>query len=149
MKAESVQYDRFFEENMPDEEDHGNKEKTFVWYLNEEIMHGNTASLGAATGRAVVIKKDEDMLKVKDGFVIICKTASPGLVSVLAKANAIAAENGGQAALVMRAARACGIPAAAGIPGLTEKISDGDIVRVDGTNGTVAIKKRIILRQLK
>jgi pyruvate,water dikinase len=148
MKAESVQYDRFFEEDILDEEDHGNKANVFIWYLKGEVMYGNTASLGVASGRAVIIIKDEDLLKVKDGVVIVSKTASPGLTSVLAKANAIVTENGGQAAIVMGVAREYGIPAVAGIPGLMERISDGDIVKVDGVNGIIEIKKRIILKQL-
>jgi phosphoenolpyruvate synthase/pyruvate phosphate dikinase len=149
MEAESAKYDRFSEEYISDEENHRDKAKVFLWYLKGEVIHGRAASLGVTTGRAVVIINDEDMLKVKDGVVIISRTASPGLELVLARANAIATENGGQSATVMGAARAYGIPAVTGIPGLMEKINDGDIVKVDGTNGIIEIRKCIILRQLK
>ncbi len=112
-------------------------------------MHGRIASLGVAIGRAAVITKDEDILKVEDGAVIISKTASPNLAIVLSKANAIDTENGGQASNAMEIARTYGITAVAGIPELTEIIRDGDIVRVDGTHGTIEIKERMTLHSLK
>ena len=34
-------------------------------------------------------------------------------------------------------ARELGIPAIVGIPGLTEILSDGEVVKMDGENGTV------------
>lgn len=112
-------------------------------------MHGGIASLGVAIGRAAVIKKDDDILKVEDGAVIISKTASPKLAIVLSKANAIATENGGQASNAMEFARSYGIPAVAGIPELTEIIRDGDIVIVDGTHGTIEIQERMTPHSLE
>jgi phosphoenolpyruvate synthase/pyruvate phosphate dikinase len=106
------------------------------------IIHGGAASLGVATGRAVVIKHAGDITKVKDNEIIISRKASPELSIVFGRANAIVTENGGQSSNVMQIARTYGIPAVVGISGLTEMISDGDLVRVDGTNGTVEIKER-------
>jgi len=149
MRTESAQYDLLPEEYTSDAEDHRNKANVFARYLNGEAMHGGIASLGVAIGRAAVITKDADILKVEDGAVIISKTASPRLAIVLSKANAIATENGGQASNAMEFARTYGIPAVAGIPELTEIIRDGDIVRVDGTHGTIEIKERMTLHSLK
>jgi len=149
MKTESVQYDEFYEEYTLDLEDRRSKANVLAKYLNGEAIHGGTASPGVAVGRAVVIKKDEDILKVKDGAVIISRTASPKLAIILSKANGIATENGGQASNTMVFARTYGMPAVVGIPGLTEIIRDGDIIRIDGKKGTIEIKERMTLHSLK
>jgi pyruvate,water dikinase len=145
MKTASVQYDQHSRENTPDMGDFRGKTNDF----NGIIKHGKAASAGVAMGRAVVITKDEDISKVKDGSVIISRTASPKLAMVLEKAIAIATENGSQAANSMVFARVYGIPAVVGIPGLTEIIKDGDFVRVDGTNGNIEISKSVKLHRVK
>jgi len=149
MKTESVQYDQHSGESTPDMEDCRGKANVLVKHLDGEVKYGRAVSSGVAMGRAVVITKDEDILKVKDGSVIISKTASPKLAVVLEKAIAIATENGGHAANSMVFARLYGIPAVVGIFGLTEIIKDGDFVRVDGTNGNIEIRKSITLHRVK
>jgi phosphohistidine swiveling domain-containing protein len=149
MKTESVQYDQLSEEYKSDAEDCRNKANVLAGYLKGEAMHGRTASLGSAMGRAAVITKADDILKVKNGAVIIAKKASPKFAIILSKVNAIATENGGQSSNAMGFAREYGIPAVTGISGLTEIVRDGDIIRVDGTNGTVEIKERMTLHRLK
>jgi pyruvate,water dikinase len=145
MKTESVQYDQNSGECTQDVENFKGKTKDLIG----KIKHGKAASAGAAMGRAVVITNDDDISRVKDGSVIISKTASSKLAMVLEKAIAIATENGSQAANSMVFARVYGIPAVVGIPGLTEIIKDGDFVRVDGTNGNIEIRKSVTLRRVK
>jgi pyruvate,water dikinase len=130
-------------------EEREEKANNLVKHLDGEARYGRAASSGVAMGRAVVITNDEDILKVKDGSVIISKTASPKLAMVLEKAIAIATENGGQAANSMVFARIYGIPAVVGISGLTGIIKDGDFVRVDGTNGNIEIRKSMTLHRVK
>ena len=146
MKTGSVQYNQISEEYASDLEDRRSKANVLARYLNGEAIHGGAAAAGVAMGRAVVITKDDDILKVKDGAVIVSRTASPKLAIILSKANAIATENGGQASNAMGFARTYGIPAVIGISGLTEIIRDGDIIRVDGTKGTIEIKEHMTLQ---
>jgi phosphoenolpyruvate synthase/pyruvate phosphate dikinase len=141
MKAESVQYDRFSERYALDAEKADRRVFDLTKYMSRKFMNGKAVSLGVAIGRAVVIKQIEDMKRVKNGTIIIFRNASPELVVIMAKASAIATEHGGQAAGALRFARAYGIPAVAGVPGITETIKDGDIIEVDGTNGTVELLK--------
>jgi pyruvate,water dikinase len=111
------------------------------------VMHGRTASLGIATGRAAVVMNEDDMASVKEGAVIVSKTASPALLVVMSKACAIATEHGGQGAIASGYAREYGIPAVVGVPGLIKTVKAGDLVRVDGTKGTVEIIRRNARRQ--
>jgi pyruvate,water dikinase len=149
MKTESVQYDQSYEEYTSDEEDCRSKASILSGYLNGETIRGRIASLGVAMGRAVVITKDDDIKKVKEGAVIISRTASPKLAIILSKVNAIVTENGGLSSNAMLFAREYGIPAMVGVPWLTEIIRDGDIVRVDAIKGIVEIEERMKLRRVK
>ena len=149
MKTESVQYDQSYEEYTSDEEDYKSKAKIIAGYLNGEPIRGRIASLGVAMGRAAIITNDADISKVKEGAVIICKTASPKLAVILSKVNAIVTENGGQSSNIMIFAREYGIPALVGVSGLTEIIKNGDIVRVDGIKGIVEIEEPKKLRRVK
>jgi phosphoenolpyruvate synthase/pyruvate phosphate dikinase len=149
MKTESVQYDFTSEDYTSDAEDSRSKASILAGYLDGKPIRGRIASSGVAMGRAAVIRNDEDILKVKEGAVIIAKTASPKLSIILSKVNAIATEVGGQSSNAMIFARECGIPALVNIPCLTEIIKDGDIVRVDAIKGVVEIEKRTKLHSIK
>ena len=103
------------------------------------VLKGQPASPGVAMGRATVINSKEDIARVKEGEVIISRTASPHLAMVMGKACAIAAEYGSQGAAASSFARECGIPAVVGVADLTKAVCNGDLVRIDGTKGTVEI----------
>ena len=109
------------------------------------VMSGRTASRGTAIGRAALVMDKGDIVRVKEGAIIISKTASPELAMVITKARALATEHGGQGAIASGFARQYGIPAVVGVAGLTKVIKDGDLVRVDGTKGTVEIMLLTVL----
>jgi pyruvate,water dikinase len=102
-------------------------------------MNGWAASPGTAIGRAALVIDSDDIVRVQRGAIIISKAASPELAIVISKVRAIATEYGGQGAVASGLAREYGIPAVVGVKGLTEVIRDGDLVRVNGTKGTVEI----------
>jgi pyruvate,water dikinase len=81
----------------------------------------------------------DDIVRVQGGAIIISKNASPELAMVIMKARAMATEYGGQGAAASGFAREYGIPAVVGVEGLVETVKDGDLLRVDGTKGTVEI----------
>ena len=69
----------------------------------------------------------------------MCSTASRNLIGIIPRLRALATERGGTLAIASGVAREHGIPAVVGAAGLTGMIKDGDIIRVDGTKGTVEI----------
>ena len=103
------------------------------------VMNGRAASPGTALGRAAVVMNMDDMARLKKGAVIVSKTASPQLAMAIPKARGMATECGGQGAAASGFAREYGIPAVVGIAGLMKAVRDGDLLRVDGTKGTVEI----------
>jgi phosphohistidine swiveling domain-containing protein len=103
------------------------------------LMAGRAVSPGTATGRAVVVTNKDDMARVGEGTVMVSRTASPILLTAMSRARAMATEIGSQGATASLYARMAGVPAVVGISDFIKTVRDGDLVRVDGTRGTVVI----------
>jgi len=102
-------------------------------------LDGRGASAGRAVGWAAVVKNEEDMQQVREGAVIVARTASRELIAVMQKACAVVTEFGGVGATAFWYTREYDIPAVTGVKGLTEVVREGDLLLVNGTNGTVEI----------
>lgn len=132
-------FNRPFEEPIPVIGDKKYKAMPSDEYSVVVVMKGRGISPGRAIGRTTVVVNREDVARVERGEVIIAKGASPDLVAGISKACAVATEYGGQGAIVSEYARKYGIPAVVGVAGLIEAVKDGDLVRVDGTEGCMEI----------
>ncbi|HAR96848.1 MAG TPA: hypothetical protein DCR97_12930 [Deltaproteobacteria bacterium] len=114
--------------------------------LAEMVIGGFAASFGTAQGPAVFVADPEDPLSlggIPEGSVLVSQKAHPNLTMVIPRLGALVVENGGMLSTVAEAARVHAIPAVMGATGLSEKIHEGDIVRVEGRNGVVKlIRKR-------
>ena len=105
--------------------------------LSTHIGHG--ASSGIVTGRCRVISHPVDALDLSDEDILVYKTASPDLIGLITRVKALVTEQGGPLAILCAYAREKGIPAAVGVNGILAALKDGDMVRVDGTKGTVEV----------
>ena len=63
----------------------------------------------------------------------------PGWVFFIARANGIIAEKGSLLSHTAIVARELGTPAVVGIPGITECLKEGDLVRLDADTGTITL----------
>ncbi len=107
-----------------------------------KAIKGAAASPGVAEGPAVVLSDPDNLAalhRIKKGALLVCSTASRNLIAIIPRLGALATERGGTLAIASGVARDHGIPAVVGVAGLTGMIKDGDIIRVDGTKGTVEI----------
>jgi pyruvate,water dikinase len=111
-----------------------------------KIIKGTAASSGMAEGPAAVLTDSSDLAaigRIPKGAVLVCASARPDLAIVIPHLKAVAAERGGMLSAAAAAARNYGVPAVVDAAGLTAIIGDGDILRVDGTQGIVeVIEKR-------
>ena len=73
------------------------------------------------------------------GMILMAKRTDPGWTILFPMVNGIIIERGSILSHSAVIAREMGIPLVAGIRGLTDKIHDGDIVEIDGINGTVRV----------
>ncbi len=107
-------------------------------------LTGYAASQGVAIGHCRVISRMEDLEKVGEGDILVSETASPRLAIVIPKLGALVTACGGTLTAAAGYAREYNVPAVVGVMGLTETVHDGDVIRVDGTDGIVElIRKKI------
>jgi phosphoenolpyruvate synthase/pyruvate phosphate dikinase len=111
---------------------------------DEKVVAGRTfkgipASPGVIEGQATVITDHTDFLKIKTDTILVCPYMSPELTTIFPWIKGVVTDHGGKLASAATIAREYGIPAVAGTLTATESINDGDIIRVDGTEGHVEI----------
>jgi pyruvate,water dikinase len=101
-----------------------------------------TATVGteAVEGRAIVAVDPIDaLLRLEPGDVLVAATTTAPYNTVFPMAAAVAVEHGGLASHATILARELGITAVIGVPGLMERVRDGDQVRVDPIAGTITV----------
>ena len=103
---------------------------------SQNRLSGTPCSNGVAEGEALVV---EDIHKVRsaEGKILIAKMTDPGWVFLLASAKGIACEKGSLLSHSAIISRELKLPAVVGVERLTETIANGDLVRLDGTAGTI------------
>lgn len=101
------------------------------------LVAGVAASAGVAEGPVRIITSHRDMDRLCDGDVLVCQVTSPSWAPVFPLAAAVVADGGGCLSHAAIAARENGLPGVLGCGNATSALSDGQVVRVDGTRGLV------------
>lgn len=100
-------------------------------------MSGRDVSAGVAVGPCRVIRKTEDLDTLKEGEILVYRTGSPRIAVYLGRIAGLATEAGGHLTNLGNCARECSVPYVAGVPGLMGEVHDGELMRVNGSEGTV------------
>lgn len=103
------------------------------------IMKGIGASAGVVVGPCRIITRREDLHSVKRGEILVSPTASRYLVPFLGRLQALVTEVGGRLTIAAHHARERAVPHVAGVTDLLSVVTDGQIIRVDGSKGTVSL----------
>ena len=98
-------------------------------------IKGSPAGPGVTEGLATVITSHEDLLTIIPDTILVYPHASPVLTPVLQKIKGLVTDTGGLLTSAATIAREHGIPGVVGTSTATDVIDDGDVIRVDGTNG--------------
>jgi pyruvate,water dikinase len=104
------------------------------------VIKGFAASAGKVTARACVMLGPEDFSKMQPGDVIVAGITTPAWTPLFARASAIVTDIGGPLSHSSIVAREYGIPAVLATGVGTRSIHDGELITVDGSAGTVALK---------
>jgi len=110
-------------------------EQRFVGDVSE--IRGQCASLGKARGRVKIILSAKDLLKMKQGDVLVAIATNPDVVPAMKKAAAIVTEQGGVTCHAAIVSRELGVPCVIGTKIATKWLKDGDLVEVDAAKGLV------------
>jgi pyruvate,water dikinase len=104
-----------------------------------EPLQGFAVSPGRVTAPASVILSPADFEHMKPDTILVCPTTTPAWTPLFAQAAGLVTDIGGVLAHGSIVAREYGIPAVMGTGVATERIRDGQMVRVDGDAGTVEV----------
>lgn len=105
------------------------------------IVKGTTAYGGYVRGYARIIRRKDEVEKMKAGEILISPMTTPDVFSAMHKASAIVTDEGGMLCHAAIISRELKIPCIIGTKVASITYLDGELLEVDATNGTV---KRIL-----
>lgn len=104
---------------------------------DDRTLTGVAGSPGVATGPARIITSPTEFHRLRPGDVLVCHYTDPTWTPLFSVASAVVADTGAQLSHAAIVAREYAIPAVMGTRTATERIRDGQLVTVNGTNGSV------------
>ena len=110
--------------------------------LEADVLKGFPGASGVVEGPARVITKQEDFPTLKSGSIVVCLYTLPAWTPLFQKIRGIVTDSGGMLTHAAITAREYGIPAVVGTWVAISSIKSGDVIRINGTEGTVKIISR-------
>ncbi|HLZ30284.1 MAG TPA: PEP-utilizing enzyme, partial [Chloroflexota bacterium] len=107
--------------------------------VSKDLLVGQGASPGRATGRVRLVSSVEDFDAFEAGEVLVARATAPAWTPLFERAAAVVTDGGTLAAHASLVAREYGIPAVVGTGDATRRLKTGQLVIVDGGAGTVAV----------
>ncbi len=103
------------------------------------VLNGAAASSGVVEGLARVVRSVDQIGDVRDGEILVCGSTSPAWAPIFSKIKATVTDVGGVMSHAAIVAREYRLPAVVGTGRATAAIRTGQMIRVDGTEGTVTL----------
>ncbi len=107
-------------------------------FSDKKILYGTPSSAGIAKGEAIIVKDACNPPDTK-GKIIVAKMTDPGWVFLLSNSKGIISEKGSLLSHTAIISRELKIPAVVGVKDVSDLINDGDIIELNGDNGTIKI----------
>ena len=101
------------------------------------LVQGLAASAGRASGVVRVLQTPDQGDRLQAGEVLVAPMTSPDWVPTMRRAAAIVTDGGGMTCHAAIVSRELGVPAVVGARNATTVLRDGELVTVDGAQGTV------------
>ncbi len=98
---------------------------------------GRGASPGRACGKAHVIRTAADALAMPSGSILVARIVHPHMAPLMAAAAGVLLEEGSLLQHATTLAREFGIPAIVGLRDATAVYTNGELLELDGSEGTV------------
>lgn len=106
---------------------------------NPNELKGFAACSGVVEGIARVVKSVSEIHRIQQGDILVCQVTNPTWSPLFQKISAAVSDIGGSMSHMAIVAREYGLPAVVGTGVATQRIKDGQRIRVDGGKGTVSI----------
>jgi len=101
-----------------------------------DVLRGIPASSGVVEAKARVVRNAE-MGAFQPGEVLVVRTTDVGWTPLFLMAAGVVTELGGALSHAAIVAREFGVPSVVNVPGVMRLVRTGDVIRVDGDQGTV------------
>ncbi|MFZ0248740.1 MAG: phosphoenolpyruvate synthase [Acidimicrobiales bacterium] len=101
------------------------------------LVQGLAASAGRASGVVRILQSPDQGDRLQPGEVLVAPMTSPDWVPTMRRAAAIVTDGGGMTCHAAIVSRELGVPAVVGARTATTVLRDGELVTVDGAQGTV------------
>ena len=105
-------------------------------------LKGFASSAGVVEGKVRVVKHLEEITKIEQGEILVCRTTNPAWAPIFTKIKASITDIGGLTSHAAIVCREYGVPSVTGTGIATSVLKTGDTVKVDGNTGIVTILKR-------
>lgn len=113
-----------------------------IFAAAEEVdgaLVGVPVSAGVYEGRARILHSPEESFRLEKGDILVTRGTNPAWTPMFINLGAIVMESGGPISHGAVVAREYGIPAVVGVGEATNLIREGQMVRVNGESGQVAL----------
>lgn len=101
-----------------------------------DLLQGTGCYPGIAENKVKLISSPKDELSL-DGQILCTLRTDPGWAPLFPTAGGIIVERGSTLSHAAVVARELGIPAIVNIPGITDVLKSGELIRIDGAKGTI------------
>lgn len=103
-------------------------------------LEGQGVSAGIAEGMALVLENPNDALNSDlKNFILVTKNTDPAWVYIMSRSQGLISEKGSLLSHTAIIGRELNIPTIVGVKMATQKIKNGDRIRIDATKGTIEI----------
>ncbi len=103
-------------------------------------LHGTAGSPGQVEAEVFVVHSPEDFPLFPAGSILVARTTNPAWTALFYQAAGVITESGGALSHGAVTARELGIPAVMSVRDATRLFENGQRVRIDGSQGTVALR---------
>ena len=106
---------------------------------DRHLIKGVPVAPGVAVGPAVVIQSLEDIQRIRSDSILICSRMAPVYSIAFQVVRGVISEKGGILSTTATVARENGLPVVTGARSARRIIADGDLIKINGTDGSVQI----------
>jgi len=101
------------------------------------IIEGQAVGERIGSGPARLVNNSDQLARVVDGDILVAESTTPDWEPAMKRASAIITEHGGRTCHAAIVARELGIPVVVGASGIRDRLTDGQQVTVDCSQGMV------------
>ncbi len=105
----------------------------------DDMLTGFAASPGIVEGIARIVTDVSEINDLKEGEILVCPVMAPAWAPIFGKIRGAVTDIGGSMSHAAIVAREYSLPAVVGTGLATKKFKTGQLLRVNGNNGTVSV----------